>query len=198
MERDLYVSRLATTFQIDKNQLLRAIRGVAAPVAHGAPAAGPTDVSTTRRTPPKEQLEALVLLVTHPELAAQNEAQRIQDLLVDPGVSQIYRIVLTALRQGERADVPAWLDAGPADIREAVAGAIMKGGYDANDGADRALRALVARLELSRVTAEIEVGKAQHKKALEQGDSQQAQAIWKREMELLRRKQELSTGLARP
>jgi hypothetical protein len=56
----------------------------------------------------------------------------------------------------------------------------------------------VARLELSRVTAEIELGKAQHKKALEQGDSQQAQAIWKRELELLRRKQELSTGLARP
>jgi DNA primase len=199
MERDLYVDRLSATFQIDKNQLLRAIRGVAAPAPRGAPAPVTPPVSaTTKRLPPKEQLEALVLLVGHPELAALPEAQRIQDLLVDPGVSHIYRIVLDTLRRGERADVPAWLDAGPADIREAVGSALMSGGYDAADAATRALRALKTRLELSRVTAEIEQWKVEHKRALALGDSQQAQAIWQREMELLRKQQELKVGLARP
>jgi len=199
MERDLYVDRLSATFQIDKNQLLRAIRGVAAPAPRSAPPAVTPPVSaTTKRVPPKEQLEALVLLVGHPELAALPEAQRIQDLLVDPGVSHIYRIVLDTLRRGERADVPAWLDAGPADIRDAVGSALMSGGYDAADAAARALRALKTRLELSRVTAEIEQWKVEHKRALAQGDSQQAQAIWQREMELLRKQQELKVGLARP
>jgi DNA primase len=199
MERDLYVDRLSATFQIDKNQLLRAIRGVAAPAPRSAPPAVTPPVSaTTKRVPPKEQLEALVLLVGHPELAALPEAQRIQDLLVDPGVSHIYRIVLDTLRRGERADVPAWLDAGPADIREAVGSALMSGGYDAADAATRALRALKTRLELSRVTAEIEQWKVEHKRALALGDSQQAQAIWQREMELLRKQQELKVGLARP
>lgn len=198
MERDLYVSRLSSAFQIDKNQLLRAIRGVGAPApAHGA-AGQAANPQTTRRTPAKEQLEAVVLLVTHPELAALPETLRIQDLLVDPGVSHIYRIVLGTLQRGERADVPAWLDAAAPDLREALGAALMNGGYDASDGAERALRALKTRLELSRVTAEIEQGKADHKRALEQGDSEQARAIWKREMELLRKKEELSIGLARP
>jgi len=57
---------------------------------------------------------------------------------------------------------------------------------------------LKTRLELSRVTAEIEQWKVEHKRALAQGDSQQAQAIWQREMELLRKQQELKVGLARP
>ena len=200
MERDLYVGRLSATFQIDRNQLLRAIRGASAPAPRGAPAAPvtPPVSATTKRTPPKEQLEALVLVVSHPELAAQPDARRIQDLLVDPGVSQIYRIVLDTLTRGQRADVPAWLDACPEDIREAVGTALMSGGYDAAEAAERALRALKTRLELSRVTAEIEQWKVQHKRALEQGDSQQAQAIWQREMELIRKKEELKVGLARP
>jgi DNA primase len=198
MERDLYISRVATAFQIDKNQLLRAIRGVQAPVAHGAPSAGQTVVQTTRRTPPKEQLEALVLLVTHPELAGAGEALSIQDLLVDPGVSHIYRIVLQALRSGERPDVPVWLDATQPDIRDAVSSALMSGGHDASEGAERAFRALKTRLELSRVTAEIEMGKAAYKQALEQGDSQKARAFMTRDLELHRREAELKIGLARP
>ena len=199
MERELYVGRLAAAFKVDVEQLLRAIRGAKAPAPRSPPPGVTPPVSaTTKRTPPKEQLEALVLLVGHPELAAMPEAQRIQDLLVDPGVSHIYRIVLDTLRRGDRADVPAWLDACPVEIREAVGGALMNGAYDAADGAERAMRALKTRLELSRVTAEIEQGKADHKRALEQGDSQQAQAIWQREMELLRKQQELKVGLARP
>jgi DNA primase len=199
LERDLYVSRLAKTFKVDKEQLLRAMRGASAATPRAAQDAAPAPVSTTtKRTPPKEQLEALVLVMTHPELAALPEAQRIQDLLVDPGVSHIYRIVLEALRRGDRADVPAWLDAGPADIREAVGTALMNGGYDAAEAAGRAIRALKTRLELSSVTAEIELWKVEQKKALEQGDSPQAQAIMQRQMELLRKKQELTVGLARP
>lgn len=199
MEREYYATRMSDAFHIDKAQLLRAIRGAGAPAPRGAQAEGSPAVSpTTKRIPPKEQLEALVLVMTHPDLAAMPEAQRIQDLLVDPGVSHIYRIVLDALRRGERADVPAWLDAGPEDIREAVGTALMTSAYDAAEAAERAMRALKTRLELSRVTAEIEQWQAAHKKALAQGDSQQAQAIWQREMELLRRKEELKVGLARP
>jgi DNA primase len=197
MEREMYVGRMAATFQVDKSQLLRAIRGVVETPSHSA-AQAPVTVSTTKRTPPKEQLEALVLLVSHPELVALPEALRIQDLLVDPGMSHIYRIVFQSLRGGERPDVPAWLDATQPDIRDAVGTALMNNAYDAGEGAERALRAIKTRLELSRVTAEIEQGKADHKRALEQGDSQQARAIWQREMELLRRKEELSVGLARP
>ena len=199
MERDLYVSRMSLTFKVDKAELVRAMRGAGAPAPRSAQA--PTvasDSPTTKRTPPKEQLEALVLLMTHTDLAALPEAQAIQDLLVDPGVSHIYRIALAALRRGERADIPAWLDAGPADIREAVGSALMTGGYDAAEGAGRGFRALKTRLELSRVGAEIEQYQAAHKKALAQGDSQGAQAIWQREMELIRRKEELKVGLARP
>ena len=44
----------------------------------------------------------------------------------------------------------------------------------------------------------VEQWKVEHKRALAQGDSQQAQAIWQREMELLRKQQELKVGLARP
>jgi DNA primase len=197
--RDLYAGELAGRLQVPVNQVQRMLRAAGPRPAAASPEPAPPQVSaTTKRTPPKEQLEGLVLLVTHPELAGTAEAQRIQDLLVDPGVSQIYRIVLDALRRGERPDVPAWLDACAPDIREAVGAGLMREGFDAPDAAQQAFRALKTRLELSRVNAEIEKGKSDHKQALEQGDSEQARAILQREIELLRMKGELSNGLARP
>lgn len=202
MERDLYVGRLATAFQVDKNQILRAIRGVtmtpSSASSRDAASHAALPAQESHRTPPKEQTEAVVLLVAHPELASLPEARRVLDLLVDPGISHIYRIALEALLRGERVDVPAWLDAGPADVRAAVGNALMQGGYQAADGADRALRALVARLELSRVAAEIEQMKAERHKALEVGDSEKARALSKRELELIRTKEGLSNALARP
>ena len=37
------------------------------------------------------------------------------ELLTDEGVGQIFRTALEAIRRGETVDVPAWLDAGPAE-----------------------------------------------------------------------------------
>jgi DNA primase len=196
--RDLYVRELAGRVNVPVGQIQQLMRSA---VAKKMTPAGETQaVSTTQRTPPKEQLEALVLLVTHPELAALPEAQRVLDLLVDPGVRQIYRTALEAVRRGERVDVPAWLDAGPGEIRQAVSSALMHGGYEgvAAGAPDRALRALVARLELSRVAAEIQEMKSARHQALERGDAEAAREISKRELELIRTKEGLSHALARP
>jgi DNA primase len=194
--RDLYVRELAGRVNVPVQQIQQLMRSAMA--KKPAPAAAAPAVTTTNRTPPKEQLEALVLLVTHPELAPLAEAQRVAELLVDPGVRQIYRMSLEALRRGERVDVPAWLDAGPAEVREAVSSALMHGGYHGAEGADRALRALVARLELSRVAAEIKEMKSARHQALERGDAEAAREISKRELELIRTKEGLSHALARP
>jgi DNA primase len=196
--RDLYVRELAGRVNVPVAQIQQLMRSA---VAKKTPvAAGTQAVSTTHRTPPKEQLEALVLLVAHPELAPLPEAQRVLELLVDPGVRQIYRTALEALRRGERVDVPAWLDAGPAEVREVVGTALMHGGYEGAAGwaPDRALRALVARLELSRVAAEIQEMKSARHQALERGDAEAAREISKRELELIRTKDGLSHALARP
>jgi DNA primase len=196
--RDLYVRELAGRVNVPVAQIQQLMRSA---VAKKMTPPGETQaVSTTQRTPPKEQLEALVLLVTHPELAALPEAQRVLDLLVDPGVRQIYRTALEAVRRGERVDVPAWLDAGPGEIRQAVSSALMHGGYEgvAAGAPDRALRALVARLELSRVAAEIQEMKSARHQALERGDAEAAREISKRELELIRTKEGLSHALARP
>jgi DNA primase len=194
--RDLYVRELAGRVNVPVQQIQQLMRS--AMTKKTAPAPSAQAVSTTHRVPPKEQLEALVLLVTHPELAPLPEAQRVLDLLVDPGVRQIYRMSLEALRRGERVDVPAWLDAGPAEVREAIGSALMHGGYEGAEGADRALRALVARLELSRVAAEIQEMKSARHQALERGDAEAAREISKRELELIRTKEGLSHALARP
>jgi DNA primase len=194
--RDLYVRELAGRVNVPVQQIAQLMRSA---MAKRTSAPSPTPaVATDRRAPAREQLEPLVLLVTHPELAARAEAQRVLELLVDPGMRQIYRIALEALRRGERVDVPAWLDAGPAEVREAVSNALMQGGYEGAEGADRALRALVSRLELSRVAAEIQEMKTARHQALERGDAEAAKEISKRELELIRTKVGLSTALARP
>jgi DNA primase len=207
--RELYSGRLATTLGVQPAQVARAVRGAVAarpaqPVASESTVPAKA-VSTNRRTPPKEQLEALVLLVTHPELAPAVEAQRVLELLVDPGVVPLYRSALDAMRRGERLDIPAWLDEGSAEVREAVSAALMaSSGYEttagtgASDAAARALRALKTRLELSRVAAEIDEMKSARSKALQQGDSEAAKEFIKRELELIRTKDGLSNALARP
>jgi DNA primase len=197
--RDLYLRQLAGSLGIPVSQIVQMMRGATVPSKKATESGASVQaVSTTHRTPPKEELEALVLLATHPELAPLPEAQRVLELLVDPGVRQIFRMALEALRRGERVDVPAWLDAGPPEVRQAVGGALMQGGYEGSEGVDRALRALVARLELSRVAAEIQEMKSARHQALERGDAEAAREISKRELELIRTKEGLSHALARP
>lgn len=209
--RELYVGRLAGALGVSTQQATRALRGAMA-WHSGAPrreartegsVADPAAVADAAaappvRTPPRDELETLLLLVARPELGRLPEAARVLELLIDPGVRQVYRNALEALQKGERADVPAWLDRCPDDIRAAVGSAIMDGRYDGLEGADRVLRSLVARLERSRIDAELAQANRLHLEALARGDENAARAISLREMELIRTKQGLSEARLRP
>ncbi len=206
-ERELYVGRLAGALGLSLQQVLRSVRGARVdrrPQSERTAGGGPAGLLSSApghelaaegaRIPPRDELEVVVLLAARPDLARMPEARRALDLLLDAGVRQIYRCALDALEQGAAADVPAWLDAGPPDIRRAVGAAIMDGRYDGVEAVDRALRALVTRLERSRVDAEITLLGRQQREALSRGDEDTARAISVREMELIRIKQ----GLAKP
>ena len=188
--RDLYVRDLAAKLGVPVAQVMRMVRESShrAPGADSVAPASAAPVGQDRRAPQPDELDALVLLVTHPELAASAEALRILDLLRDPGIRQIYGTALDALRAGGRPDVPAWLDSGPPDIREHVGAALMDGRWSALEAADEALRALVLKLDRSRVDAELALAQRQHREALARGDEEEARAISMREMELIRTK----------
>ncbi len=188
--RDLYVRDLAAKLGVPVAQVMRMVRESShrAPGGGAVAPAAAAPAGQERRAPQPDELDALVLLVTHPELAASVEAQRILELLRDPGIRQIYGTALDALRAGCRPDVPAWLDSGPPDIREHVGAALMDGRWSALEAADEALRALVLKLDRSRVDAELALAQRQHREALARGDEEEARAISMREMELIRTK----------
>jgi DNA primase len=188
--RELYAERLAIALELKASQVHRAVRAVQVPDAPAPVAEVP------RRTPPKEQLEALALLITYPELAKTEEAEQVLGRLSDPGVLQMYRAAWETLRRDERMDVPAWLDAGPADIRNAVGLTLMDGRAEGGGGAERALRALGARLALSSVSSQIEQTKREHLAALTRGDEAGARALALAEIELIRTREGLSRTLA--
>ena len=192
--RDLYVRELAAKLRVPVSQVVRMVRDTAAdrvlnPVSPTAPVVGvPTAEAEAQPDPPRDELAVLALLVSHPELAPTEDAARVFDLLVDPGVRQIYRTALQALRDGARADVPTWLDACPSGIRASVGAAVMDGRWEKVEAPAAALRDLVVRLGRSRVEAEIVLAARQHRDALERGDEEEARAISMREMELIRTK----------
>jgi hypothetical protein len=139
-----------------------------------------------------DELDALALLVAHPEVASSPAVLQIHDLLRDPGIKQIYGSALDGLRAGGRADVPAWLDAGPVEIREQVSAALMDGRWAKVEALDEALRAQVLKLERLRVDAELALAQRQHREALARGNEEEARAISIREMELIKTKLGLS------
>jgi DNA primase len=208
--RDLYAGRLAAALGMDAAQVARAIRGVSAAARRGPSAAGGVPAAVARgasaaetasqtRTPPRDEMEAFLLLVAHPELHAAPDPQRALDLLVDPGIRHICRVAVESLARGERADVPAWLEAAPADIREALGRAVMEGGRRGDAATiERAWRALLSRLSRSRVEAELALAEKQHSEALARGDDDAARAIRRREIELIQTREGLSNALARP
>jgi len=61
-----------------------------APAARSAPVEEVVPTAA-RVQPPRDELAAFALLVSHPALASTDDAARILDLLVDPGVRQVYR-----------------------------------------------------------------------------------------------------------
>ena len=190
--RDLYMRELAAKLRVPVPQVVRMVRDTAVERRLG-PAATPASAGEVAeaqvlRDPPRDELAAFALLVSHPELASTEEAGRVLGLLVDPGMRQVYRTALQALQAGQRADVPAWLDACPAEIRASVGAAVMDGSWEKVETAEEALRAVVSRLGRSRVEAEIVLAGRQHREALARGDEAEARSISMREMDLIRSK----------
>jgi len=192
--RDLYMRELAAKLRVPVSQVMRMVRDTAAErrLAPASPPASAGDLPTAQaevqRDPPRDELAVFALLVSHPELASTEQAGRVLDLLVDPGMRQVYRMALQALQAGQRADVPAWLDACPAEIRAAVGAAVMDGAWEKVETAEEALRAVVSRLGRSRTEVEIALAERQHREALARGDEAEARSISMREMDLIRSK----------
>ena len=192
--RDLYMRELAAKLRVPVSQVMRMVRDTAverrlAPASPPASAGDlPTAQAEVQRDPPRDELAVFALLVSHPELASTEQAGRVLDLLVDPGMRQVYRMALQALQAGQRADVPAWLDACQAEIRAAVGAAVMDGAWEKVETAEEALRAVVSRLGRSRTEVEIVLAERQHREALARGDEAEARSISMREMDLIRSK----------
>jgi hypothetical protein len=153
------------------------------PPLGGEPAAPPP-----RRTVSADEVDALALLVAHPEIASSEVAQQAFEMLRDEGIQQIFASALAGLRAGGHPDVPAWLDSGPAEIRDQVASALMDGRWEGVEAVEDAMRALATRLQRSRVDAELALAQRQHREALARGDEEEARAISMRQMELIRTK----------
>ncbi|HEX7506011.1 MAG TPA: hypothetical protein VF550_04520, partial [Polyangia bacterium] len=193
--RDLYVRDLAAKLAVPVAQVMRMVREATSHAPRTEAAASVTtsaaEASPMHRAPQPDELDALALLVAQPKLANSPEVQQIYELLRDPGIREIYGNALEALRAGDRADVPAWLDSGPTDIRDQVSAALMDGRWaaiEAGDDAMRAMRALVVKLERLRVDSELALAQRQYREALARGNEEEARAISMREMELIRTK----------
>lgn len=189
--RDLYTRDLAAKLNVPPQQVVRMVRDAASdrgarkpvPVEETAQPAAPE-----RREPPRDETDAFTLLATRPELANGEDAARVYDLLVDPGVRQVYGAALQCLQDGGRPDIPAWLESGPADVREALGAALMDGRWDGVEAVGAAFRAVLGRLERMRVAAEIAMVERQQREALARGDEEGARALSLRMMELIRTK----------
>ena len=214
--RELYGSRLASALGLSPPQVVRAIRAAAA-AASARPAnansSRPSDGASAsaaslgaaagmstrpRREPPRDELEAVVLIAVHPELARSPDARRIEELLTDPGLRPLCRVALASLEKAERLEIATWLDAGPEELREAVSSAVMDGRFDHVPNAGLVLRSLVVRLERGRVEREIKDTNDALERARRSGDEDAVRAISMRQMELIRTKLGLGEAPQRP
>ena len=186
--RDLYVRDLAAKLGVPVHQVVRMVRASAGQGPRDdAEVAAPAS-AVVRRAPQPDELDALVLLVSRPEVASSPHAQQVLGLLRDPGIQQIYATALDGLRAGGRPDVPAWLDSGPAEIREPVGLALMDGRWTRIDAPEEAMRMLAIKLDRMRVDEELVSAQRQYREALAHGNEEEARAISMREMELIRTK----------
>ena len=212
--QELYAQRLAAVLGLTPHQVGRALRDArehaqaqrdraAAARSYegeGAPAAAtpPPAPAVPDRVLPRDEMELLALLVTYPEVAGSAEAARGGDLLVDPAARELYRTARQALADNGRLDVPAWLEAGPPDVRRSLSAALMDGGRSQADNPSAKLRALTARLELQRVEAEISRTAQLLEQARSRGDVDGVNAAMRRSLELGTARQGLKTALQRP
>jgi DNA primase len=186
--RDLYVRDLAAKLSVPVHQVSRMVREASGRTTESAAVAPEPAGEPARRPPQPDELDALVLLISRPEVAATEHARQVLDLLRDPGIQQIYASALEALRGGSRPDVPAWLDSGPAEIRQQVGVALMDGRWAKVEAPEEAMRVLALKLDRLRVDEELALAQRQHREALARGNEEEARAISMREMELIRAK----------
>jgi DNA primase len=201
--RELYVGRLASTLGLSSGQVWRAVRSAAAD--HGARRPQPTAATDAapapaeKREPPREELEAVVLIIAKPELMGGAETQdqtrenvrRVSELLTDPGLQLACRIALQdqeETKAGSKLDVGGWLEKTPADIRDAIARALMDGRFDRVPDAARALADFVKRLEAGRRERMLEQYKIALAEAIRQRDEVAIRELSARQMELIRTK----------
>lgn len=195
--RELYASQAAGVLGLTGQQVRRALQDAASKKqrqgteAPGAPAQAPP------RRLALEELQAVVTLATYPELVRTDEARRVGDLLVDPSLRQLYRGLLEQ-RESGRLEVGAWLDTAPADVRSAVAAAMLDGNIASTPSPPGLLRKLVTKLELLRVEAEISMNEKQVEAARLRGDDDAVRALIRRGIELKQSKLGLKAALERP
>ena len=213
--QELYAQRLTAVLGLTPAQVSRALREAreaaqaqreraASSRSHEpvgeepAVAPAPPVPTVPERTLPRDEMELLALLVTYPEVVNTDEAARAGDLLVDPAARELYRTAREALANLGRLDVPAWLEAGPPDVRRSLSAALMDGGLSQADNPSAKLRALTARLELQRVEAEISMTLRLLEQARSRGDVDGMNAALRRHQALGNAKQGLKTALQRP
>jgi DNA primase len=205
-KRELYAGQLAGVLGLTTLQVKRALQEAAARANRGshAPEPAPTDAATAQNARPAtvrlrpEELQVTVLIALHPELMREPEAARAGELLVHSTLRLLHRTAATMIGETGKLDVPAWLDAAPADHRPVVAAAVMD--ESLADVADPAglLRKLTLRLELSRVEAEMEMNVRLMKEAHGRGDEAAQRALSLRGIELRKTKEGLQAALQRP
>jgi DNA primase len=194
--RNLYEGRLAQTLKIDLRQVRRAIDAARAGRRVSSPEAGvaaapraPRDVA--KRVPPKEELWPLALLVTHSSVAKLPESRQVFDLLTDPAVRGLYRVALETFEGNGHLDVPAWLDGGAEDVREAVSETLMEGRFDNAEAAERTMKSLLVTLQKARIDAEISFLNKRLSELRGSGNVEELRAIQLRAVELKRTKDQL-------
>ena len=203
--RELYVGRLASTFGLQPNQVWRqlrlGVRGSGSSARHDRAAVPSVSVavpSAPEPEMPRDQLEALVFLISKVETSWIAEARRVEELITDPRLTGLARTAVEQLAAGARVDIASWLDSGAAEVRKAVSTALMDGRFEGLRSDEKTLRSLILRLERARLEEEIAATKSALEKARQGGDEAAVRAMSQREIELIRTKLGLSQALARP
>jgi DNA primase len=196
-KRELYAQQLAGVLRLSPQQVSRALRDAtttrARPTSQTAPAA-----PVAPAVLPAEELAVIVLLATYPQLLRTADAARAGELLVHPVLRQLHRAALEMATASGQLDVPAWEETAPPDVQARVARAMIEDPATKAEDPPGLLRKLATRLELSRVTAEIDMNARMQREARERGDEATLRALSVRGIELRKIKEGLLVALQRP
>jgi DNA primase len=201
-KRELYAGQLAGVLGLTNLQVKRALQEAAArahrPGAAGNDAPGVPNARPAAVRLRPDELQVTVLLALNPQLMGEPAATRAGELLIHPTLRLLHRTIATMIAETGKVDIPAWLDAAPADHRPVIAAAVMDDGLSGMGDPAGLLRKLATRLELSRVNAEIEMTSRQALEAHARGDHDEQRALNLRELDLRKTKEGLLAALQRP